>query len=416
MRGLPARATYLRMERIDTDILIAGGGIAGLLASAVLAEIGFDVICADPVPPVTDGAAAGADTRSTAFLMPSVQLLERAGLWPRLAAHAAPLRIMRIVDASAPEGALETADFVSDDINQPAFAYNLPNWLIRREVLAHLQTRANAQLLAPCRVEGMLARSSGAIVTLSGNRQLRAPLVIAADGRNSPLRKAAGIAAKKWSYGQKALVFVVHHPDLPHENVSTEVHKSGGPFTLVPLPDAHQSAVVWMATGPEIAALNTLDDAAFGQAATARSAHVLGALTLVAGRATWPIIAQQAARLDGPRLALLAEAAHVIPPIGAQGLNMSLADLAALAGLLAEARNAGQDIGAPALLARYSRARLPDMAARIAGVDALNRASMASAAPLHELRRQGLKLLHGVKPLRKAAMFAGLGAGARQAP
>ncbi|MEX0971572.1 MAG: FAD-dependent monooxygenase [Paracoccaceae bacterium] len=403
------------MERIKTDILIAGGGIAGLLASAVLAEIGFDVICADPVPPVVDGNAAGADIRSTAFLMPSVNLLERAGLWPRLAAHAAPLRVMRIIDASGADGALETADFVSDDINQPAFAYNLPNWLIRREVLAHLQTRANAQLLAPCRVEGMLARSTEALVTLSGNRQVRAPLVIAADGRNSPLREAAGIAAKQWSYGQKALVFVVAHPDLPHENVSTEVHKSGGPFTLVPLPDAHQSAVVWMDTGPEIATLSALDDAGFSQAATARSAGVLGALTLVGRRATWPIIAQQAAQLNGARLALLAEAAHVIPPIGAQGLNMSLADLGALAKLLAAARDAGQNIGAPALLARYSRARTPDMAARIAGVDMLNRASMASAAPLHSLRRQGLKLLHGVKPLRKAAMMAGLGASAKPA-
>jgi 2-octaprenyl-6-methoxyphenol hydroxylase len=396
------------MERLETDILIAGGGIAGLLASAVLAETGFSVLCADPVPPVTDGAAKGADLRSTAFLMPAVNLLAEAGLWQRLAPHAAPLRIMRIVDAGVQNATPMVADFVSDDIGQEAFAYNLPNWLIRREVLAYLETLSNAEIIAPARVGPMLARSTGAIATLDGDRQVRAALVIAADGRDSALREAAGISARRWSFGQKALVFTVRH-DAAHENISTEVHQSGGPFTLVPLPDPHQSAVVWMDAGPEIARLAQMDEDAFSIAATERSAEVLGELTLQGRRIAWPIIAQQAARLDGPRLALLAEAAHVIPPIGAQGLNMSLADLACLRGLLVNARNAGHDIGAPDLLAQYSRLRLPDMTTRIAGVDLLNRASIAQAQPLRNLRRAGLSLLHGVKPLRQAAMVAGLG-------
>jgi 2-octaprenyl-6-methoxyphenol hydroxylase len=396
------------MERLETDILIAGGGIAGLLASAVLAETGFSVLCADPVPPVTDGAAKGADLRSTAFLMPAVNLLAEAGLWQRLAPHAAPLRIMRIVDAGVQNATPMVADFVSDDIGQEAFAYNLPNWLIRREVLAYLETLSNAEIIAPARVGPMLARSTGAIATLDGDRQVRAALVIAADGRDSALREAAGISARRWSFGQKALVFTVRH-DAAHENISTEVHQSGGPFTLVPLPDPHQSAVVWMDAGPEIARLAQMDEDAFSIAATERSAEVLGQLTLQGRRIAWPIIAQQAARLDGPRLALLAEAAHVIPPIGAQGLNMSLADLACLRGLLVNARNAGHDIGAPDLLAQYSRLRLPDMTTRIAGVDLLNRASIAQAQPLRNLRRAGLSLLHGVKPLRQAAMVAGLG-------
>lgn len=396
------------MERLETDILIAGGGIAGLLASAVLAEAGFSVLCADPVPPVTNSAAVGADLRSTAFLMPAVNLLSEAGIWQRLAPHAAPLRIMRIVDAGVQNATPMVADFVSDDIGQEAFAYNLPNWLIRREVLAYLETLSNAEIIAPARVGPMLARSTGAIASLDGDRQVRAALVIAADGRDSALREAAGISARRWSFGQKALVFTVRH-DAAHQNISTEVHQSGGPFTLVPLPDPHQSAVVWMDAGPEIARLAQLDEDAFSLAATERSANLLGPLTLQGRRIAWPIIAQQAARLDGPRLALLAEAAHVIPPIGAQGLNMSLADLACLRGLLVAARNAGQDIGSPKLLSQYSRLRLPDMATRIAGVDLLNRASIAQAQPLRNLRRAGLSLLHGVKPLRQAAMVAGLG-------
>lgn len=396
------------MERLTTDILIAGGGIAGLCATVVLAQAGFDVICVDPVPPVTDGAAAGADLRSTAFLMPAVHLLERANIWPVLAPHAAALRIMRLVDAGGPDGtAREQVDFVSDEIGQPAFAYNLPNWLLRRELTAMIARLANAQLIAPASAGHMVTRSTGALVSL-GAQQVAARLVIGADGRDSPLREQAGIAVKRWGLGQKAIVFTVTHREK-HDNISTEVHRTGGPFTLVPLPDPHQSAVVWMDTGPSISDLMTLDADAFASAATQRSADVLGPLTLASRRAVWPIITQHAAQLFGPRLALLAEAAHVIPPIGAQGLNMSLADLETLHDLLVSARDAGRDIGAPELLATYNRARMPDIRARIVGVDLLNRAAMAQSQTMRNLRRSGLKLLHATAPLRRTAMAAGLG-------
>jgi 2-octaprenyl-6-methoxyphenol hydroxylase len=401
------------MDAVDTDILIAGGGVAGLSAAAILAARGFTVICADPVPPVTSNEAAGADLRSTAFLGPSVALLRECGLWDRLGPEAAPLRVMRIVDAGGAEGAARrTADFVAAEVGAEAFGYNLPNWLLRREMVAHLAEAPGARLMAPARVVDIVPRADRAIVRLGDGATLSARLVIAADGRDSGLRDAAGIGARRWGYGQKGLVFTVRH-SLPHDGVSTEVHMGGGPFTLVPLPsrgETHRSAVVWMDRGPKALALSTLPEAEFNAEINARSAGVLGELTLEGRRVVWPIVAQIADRLDAPRMALIAEAAHVVPPIGAQGLNMSLRDIGALADLLTQARKAGGDIGGPEVLGRYHRARHAKVLARILGVDALNRAAMTDRAPLRDLRNLGLGMIEGLRPLRRAAMRLGLGA------
>ena len=402
------------MERIETDILIAGGGIAGLTAAAAFASAGLRAACVDPVPPVTERDAAGSDLRSTAFLMPSVRLLERAGLWEALAAEAAPLRVMRIADAGGPEPVIrETADFEAGEVGEPVFGYNLPNWLLRREMVARLAELDGASLRAGVRLTDVTSRTREIIARLSDGRQVRAALLVAADGRDSFVRETLGIGARRWSYGQKALVFTVAH-ELPHEGVSTEIHRSGGPFTLVPLPDhggRPHSAVVWMETGPRAAALAAMAEPEFTEALNRRACGVLGRLELASPRMLWPIIAQVAERLDGPRTALVAEAAHVIPPIGAQGLNMSLRDIASLIDLAVEARAADADIGTPELLARYHRARHGDILARIAGVDLLNRASMAGLPALRDARRAGLRLLFGLPPLRREAMGLGLGAG-----
>ena len=396
--------------RIPCEILIAGGGVAGLSAACTFAAAGFETICVDPIPPITDTNQKGADLRSTAFLRPSVELFTESGLWQSLAPHAAPLSIMRILDAGGVAGEIrEQADFLASDLGIPAFGYNLPNTLLRKKMLAFLAKLPNFQLLAPESVGKITPRSSGALVQLAGGDQISAKLVVAADGRNSVLREQLGIPVKTWRYGQKAIVFNTSHT-APHNNISTEIHRSGGPFTLVPLEDPYKSAVVWMERGPRAAALFTMNTPDFNRALTERACGTLGAIEIVGKRALWPIIAQRSERLNGPRTALLAEAAHVIPPIGAQGLNMSLADLAHLKTLVIEARNQGQDIGAAGLLLKYHRARWPDMALRIKGVDLLNRASMAGTPLFKDLRRAGLKTLHSIKPLRNDLMKRGLGA------
>lgn len=388
------------MER-DADIVVAGGGIAGMMATLVLANTGARVICveAGPADPPTD-------LRSTAFLMPAVNLLSEIGLMDRLRPVSAALRTMRIVEAGTGQ-ITRSVDFVAREAGEADFGWNIPNAALRQLLPGAIADSPNASLRPDTRVLGQTPRLNETILRLSDGTRLRTRLLVAADGRDSTLREQAGISAIRTHYGQKALVFTIAH-DLPHDNVSTEVHLSGGPFTLVPLPGPDQtaSAVVWMDTGPNIAALQDLPPQAFAARVNARSFGILGPLTVTSDIAAWPIISQYASRLSAPRMALLGETAHVVPPIGAQGLNMSLADAAALRDLL---RAEPADCGAPALLDRYHKRRWPDIRMRVQGIDALNRASMTGNPLGQSLRAAGLGALQRIAPLRKTAIRSGLG-------
>lgn len=393
----------------DCDILISGGGIAGLTAAAAFGSAGFHVICVDPAPPITDGAADGADMRSTAMLQPARAVLETAGLWDQLAPHAAPLQIMRIIDAGGVEAEPRvTREFNANEISEQPFGWNFPNWLLRRELVAKLNALGTVDFRPGTGTTTLFTRTAGARVGLTDGTRITCKLVIAADGRNSQMRQAAGIDVTKRRYGQKALAFAVSHP-VPHDNVSTEIHRTGGPFTLVPLPDRDGmpcSAVVWMDDGPATMARSTVDKATFEAEMSERSCHILGPLTLVTPRAVWPIISQHADRLSAERVALLAEAAHVLPPIGAQGLNMSLTDIATLLEL---AQANPESLGDAQMLNAYHKARHPDIQLRVRGIDLLNRASQASSQTARDARAVGLNALYAMAPVRKMLMQIGLG-------
>ena len=394
---------------MDYDILISGGGIAGLTAAAAFGSAGFSVLCVDPAPPVTEREAVGADLRTTAFLQPARDFLDQCGLWARLESHAMPLQVMRIIDAGGeqPEPRV-TRDFDAEDISERPFGWNLPNWLLRREISAHLHEMPGVDFRPGTGTSTLFTREAGARVGLSDGTHANVRLVIAADGRSSPMRRAAGIGVRTTRFGQKALAFAVTHP-IPHGNVSTEIHRTGGPFALVPLPDLDgqpSSAVVWMEEGPKAEALFKLDTPALEAAMSERSCHILGPLTLASQRTLWPIIAQHAERLAGERLALVAEAAHVVPPIGAQGLNMSLNDLHALHALALEAP---ERLGDRQMLERYHRQRILDIRARVAGITLLNRTSMLSAPPLRDARAKALDAFYGIAPVRRTLMQLGLG-------
>ena len=395
---------------MDHDIVISGGGIAGLTAAAAFGTQGFTVLCVDPAPPVTSRDSDGSDLRSTAFLQPAQALLDRAGLWSRLADYAMPLQTMRIVDAGGdiPEPRV-IKDFDSSDISSLPFGWNLPNWLLRREMAAQLEQMPNVDFRPGTATTSLFTRTAEARVGLSDGSTARCKLVIAADGRGSRMRQAAGIGVQTTRFGQKALAFAVTHP-IPHGNVSTEIHRTGGPFTLVPLPDHNgmpSSAVVWMENGPKAQKLFALEDADLETAMTERSCGLFGPLKLASRRTIWPIIAQHAETLYSERLALVAEAAHVVPPIGAQGLNMSLNDMMALHDLAEHHRDT---LGDQPTLQAYHRARIADIRARVAGITLLNRTSMISARPLRDLRAKGLDALYSIKPVRKTLMQMGLGA------
>ncbi|UWQ98505.1 UbiH/UbiF family hydroxylase [Rhodobacteraceae bacterium S2214] len=396
------------MKRITSDIVISGGGVAGLTAAAAFGAAGFSVVIVDPALPVTNAAFEGADLRTTAFLQPAQSFLDDIGLWGRLAEYATPLQVMRIADVSGEgRGARVSADFDAADISDKPFGWNLPNWLLRREMLARLKELPNVEFHAGTGFVSLLPRETEALVMLTGGLQVRAKLVIGADGRHSAVREAADIDIKTHRYGQKAISFAVTHPS-PHDNVSTEIHRSGGPFTFVPLPD-HEgepcSAVVWMEKGAEVNRLMALSDEEFESEALTRSAALYGSLTLATRRMVWPIISQVASALSAPRTALVAEAAHVVPPIGAQGLNMSLNDIATLLDLARE-----HDLGSRKMLDAYQKARHGDIKLRVNGIDALNRASMSNAPFLQDLRVAGIKALHDAAPVRRGLMKLGLGA------
>jgi 2-octaprenyl-6-methoxyphenol hydroxylase len=389
------------------DIVVSGGGIAGLTAAAAFGSLGHSVLCVDPSPPVMAETDPNSDLRTTAFLHPSVKVLETAGLWDRYRAHAMPLQVMRIVDAGGPVSEPRVShDFNAADISDQPFGWNLPNWLLRRECVARLAELPNVTFRPGVGTSRLTTRESAAIVGLSDGTTVEARLLVAADGRNSPMRQALGIGVRTTRFGQKALAFAVTHP-VPHDNVSTEIHRSGGPFTFVPLPDRDGqpcSAIVWMETDANVARLIALPPDAFEGEMNTRSCGLFGPLKLASRLTVWPIISQIAERFYGERTALMAEAAHVVPPIGAQGLNMSLADLTALVDL------AGlHDLGGPAMLHAYHRRRYPDVALRVTGVGLLNRASMIQAQPLRDARAKMLDVMYSAAPVRRALMQMGIG-------
>ena len=388
------------------DIVISGGGIAGLVAAVAFGDAGFDVLCVDPTPPVTNRDTAGADLRTTAYLQQGQAFLQAIGVWPLVADRSSPLQVMRIIDAAGSD--LVTKDFDATDISDAPFGWNVGNWDMRNGLLTRIGALPNVVFEPGLSTTSTNTRSTEARVTLSDGRLISCKLLIAADGRDSAIRKAARITAKRSKFGQLALSFAVTHA-MEHRNVSTEVHKGGGPFTLVPLPDFEgqpSSAVVWMDKILDIQAMQTLSVDKFNTEITVRSAGVLGPLSLITTRTSWQIISQLAARFYSERTAFIAEAAHVVPPIGAQGLNLSLGDIETLLEL-AKASPGG--IGELPVLKKYHQARRPIAQSRVIGVGALNRASKADGPAAARARALGLDAIHRIAPLRRALMHLGLG-------
>ncbi len=332
--------------------------------------------------------------------------------------HAKPLDQLQVIDTTGwPPVERERRSFRADDMGDDPFGWNLMNWVVRRELWSYLQGQDRITALYGTGFSSIVQRTGEIIVTLDNGDQVRAKLGVAADGKFSPpLREAVGIDVSTTRYGQKSLAFTVTH-DTPHDNISTEIYNEGGPpFTIVPpLPDMagrHASAIVWMNLGPRAVELMEMDVPDFEEVMYHRSTGLLGHMRLEGGRRSiWPIMTQTADQLVAGRVAVMAEAAHALPPpIGAQGgLNTSLNDLIALAAL-AEAHRGG-DLGSPKMMQAYEKARKPDIAQRARVIDLFNRVARSGEAALQAVRLAGLKTVHDVTPpLRKGGvMRAGLG-------
>ncbi len=395
------------------DALIVGAGNAGLTAALLLAAEGLSVRVIDRAAPALDPDDDGSDLRTTALLAPTIDALKRAGAWEGLQSSASDLATMRMIDAGgAGDTARASVDFEASELSRPVFGCNAPNTAMRAALLEAVERAPGVALSAPAEIAHLAIRDRDVAATLKTGERLRAGVLVGADGRDSWVRARIGVAARRLRYDQKALVFVAAH-ERPHGSVSTEILRRGGPFTLVPLESVgfgdHRSSVVWMEAAREADRLVALPDAAFEAEATARSLGVLGPLKLASRRAAWPMASMIADRFHGPRTALIAEAAHATPPIGAQGFNMSVKDATVLAEMLGDAKRRGADLGAEGLLARFTRRRWPEVAARVGATAALNAAAIGAVGPVRDLRAMGLRAVHGVAPLRRLAMRLGLG-------
>ena len=381
------------------DAIVVGGGPVGLAAALALAGAGLaTALVAPPAPP--------ADGRTVALLDGSVRFLDGLGAWHRIADAAAPLATLRIIDDTGSLFRPPPVSFGSAEIGLDAFGWNVEVSRLVASLRESAEAAPGLTLVEGSAVDLVRAGDATEIV-LDEGRRLAAGLAVAADGARSRLREAAGIATRAWDYPQSALTTLLAH-ERPHADASTEFHTRDGPFTLVPLAGGRRSSLVWVARADEAERLAALDDAALARAIEARCRSMLGVMRVDGPRGVVPMRGATAARLTAPGLALVGEAAHVFPPIGAQGLNLGLRDAAALAESVAEAGRRGQAPGGPESLAGYERARRLDVRARSAAVDLLNRSLLTQFLPVDLARGAGLLALGALGPLRRAVMRAGV--------
>ncbi|UDL95456.1 FAD-dependent monooxygenase [Lichenihabitans sp. PAMC28606] len=395
--------TSHRSTPLTADVIVAGAGAVGLALAVALARDGFSVVS-------LGSASASRNGRTVALLDGSVRMLRALQVWPRLEGLAAPLAVMRLVDDTGSLFRVPPVNFKASEIGLPAFGYNIEN----ADLVESLMRVAN-DTVGLVRVDALLRdfhqTEGGIVVRTDGGAEIAARLLIAADGASSPTRIMAGIATRTTDYPQVALTTVLHHA-APHGNVSTEFHTREGPFTLVPLPAndeaRHRSSLVWVMTPAKASERQSLAPLAFAQAIESQSRLLLGRVKPQGIVGRFPIRSTVADRLVGTRLALAGEAAHALPPIGAQGLNLSFRDAATLVDHLAKARQAGLDHGSATVLAGYERARMGDIAVRSRGVDMLNSALLSRLLPVDLLRGAGLLALASIPAARQAVMREGL--------
>ncbi|MGN8019331.1 UbiH/UbiF family hydroxylase [Phyllobacterium sp. 22229] len=383
------------MTSTRTDpIVVAGTGHVGLIAAIALGQHLENVVSLGVIP-------AGTDKRTTALMMPAIRFLQRTGLWDSIAPHAAPIGSMRILDGTNRLVRSPAVTFEASEIDEDAFGYNIPN-------AALTKTLSNALKQSPVRHVTASAThyhpvDNAMAVEASDGSVFTANIVIAADGRSSLAREAAGISARTWQYNQTAVVLSFSHT-RDHHDISTEFHTEHGPFTQVPLA-GKRSSLVWVTTPAHAAELLDLNAQQLAVRVEERMQSMLGAVTIDVEAQAWPLSGLVPNAFARNRVFLAGESAHVFPPIGAQGLNLGVRDVETLLDTLPAD---GSDLGAAAVVSAYNRKRSPDIIARTGAVDALNRSLLSDFLPVQMVRSGGLELLRTFSPLRSFLMREGL--------
>lgn len=379
------------------DIVVVGAGLAGALTALSLAATGRSIALVAPEAGPEDG-------RTTAVMDPAFGLLRTLGLAEALEEAGAPLSSMRIIDGTDRLLRAPVVTFRASEIGLPAFGTNIPNTAFNRVLKERIAATPSVTRITTA-LSCLHLTDEKAVLHLSDGQLLSADLVAGADGKRSKVRKAAGVEAREWSYPQTALVMNFAH-EQPHMTVSTEFHTADGPFTQVPLP-GDRSSLVWVMKPLDAARIAALPLTELSLAVERRMQSMLGKVTVEAAPQSFPLSGLTAQRLGAGRAVFIGEAAHAFPPIGAQGLNLSLRDVTALSELVAQTSQLGAEFGA-----RYDARRRADVVSRTVSVDLLNRSLLTGLLPVQLLRAGGLQALASAPPLRNLLMREGLRPGA----
>jgi 2-octaprenyl-6-methoxyphenol hydroxylase len=379
------------------DVAVIGAGPAGLMAAVALAGAGVSTA-------LVAGPSRPTDNRTTALLASSVTALETIGVWQLCESNAAPLRAVRIVDDTRRLWRAPEAMFSAAEIGLETFGWNIENRYLVSALSKRAREFTNLVWIDENASTIEIAKQH-VTVALGGGQTILARLVVGADGHKSLCRTAAGITTTNWSYPQAAVTFNINH-SRPHRDVSTEFHTETGPFTLVPLPGLRSSVVAVLAPR-EAKALAVANAANLAQELERRCHSILGKITVEPGHGMFALAGQTARSFAANRVVLVGEAGHVMPPIGAQGLNLGLRDAATIGELVAEAARSGADIGAAAVIDHYQRARRADVTSRTLAVDLLNRSLLSGFLPAQGARGLSLYMLDRIGPLKRALMREG---------
>ncbi len=388
------------------DAAIIGGGVNGTVLAIGLARLGFQIALIDRDNPELLADAAF-DGRASAIALRSQEILDRLGLWQGLEADAGPILDIRVSDG--PSRLFLHYDHRA--VGDRPFGWIVENHRLRGWIWKAVKEEPNVTLFTGRSVASLVPSLSAVEIALADGARLSASLVLGADGRASLVRKTAGIPALADRYEQTALVFAVRH-DEPHRGVAHERFLPGGPFAVLPLADPHHSSIVWTEADALADRLMSLNDMTLAGEMLARFGDCLGRLIPQGKRWRWPLTVHLAERFNGPRMALVGDAAHGMHPIAGQGLNLGLRDVDALIDQLGAARRLGRDIGDPDLLEAYDRSRRADVVAMIAATDGLNRLFSNDSAALRRVRSLGLGIVERLPGLKARFMRQAMGVGA----
>jgi 2-octaprenyl-6-methoxyphenol hydroxylase len=392
-------------DTLRCDLAIVGGGMIGLSLARAAGRVGLEVVLVDREDPAVVRDAAF-DGRVTSLAYGSHAMLAALGLWPALAGDAEPILDIRVADGRAPV----YLHFDHREVGDRPFGFMVENRLIRRALMDGLDGLPTVRWLAPMAAGDWAAQAGHGALRLADGRLLLASLVVAADGRGSPLRRAAGIRSVAWTYPQTGIVATLAHA-RPHFGVAKEHFLPAGPFALLPM-RGNRSSMVWTERREVAPAMLALDGPAFDAEVQARAGDHLGAVRALGRRWWYPLALHNAETYVGPRLVLVGDAAHAMHPIAGQGLNLGLRDVAWLVEEVAAAARLGLDIGSPAVLRRYAARRRWDALTMLAMTDGLNRLFSNDIGPLRLARDLGLGIVNAIGPAkrffeRRASAMAG---------